>query len=86
MAQFPFKSRLGNYTSLKKLTEVSNYGKFICNTFGWNTVKIEIIRAKVDLGICVCPNRTKFWLELNIKFNQYNIRSFQKALVGFNNI
>ena len=86
MAQFPFKSRLGNYTSLKKLTEVSNYGKFICNTFGWNTVKIEIIRAKVDLRICVCPNRTKFWLELNIKFNQYNIRSFQKALVGFNNI
>ena len=40
----------------------------------------------VDLRIYVCLNRTKPWLELNIKFNQYSIRSFQKALVGFNNL
>ena len=26
------------------------------------------------------------WLELKIKFNQYSERSFQKALVGFNNL
>ena len=38
------------------------------------------------LRIWVCLNRTKPWLELSIKFNQYNIRSFQKALVGFNNL
>ena len=31
-------------------------------------------------------NKAKPWLELNIKFNQYSIRFFQKALVGFNNI
>ena len=31
-------------------------------------------------------NRTKPWLELSIKFNQYSIRSFHKALVGFNNL
>ena len=86
MTQFLFKSRLGNETWLKKLTEVSNYDKFICNIFGWDTVKIGIIRAKVDLRICVSLNRTKPWLELNIKFNQYGIRSFQKALVGFNKL
>ena len=40
----------------------------------------------VDLRICVCLNRPKHWLELNIKFNQYSIRSFQKALVGFNHL
>ena len=40
----------------------------------------------VDLRICVCLNKTKPWLELNIKFNQYSIRSFQKALMGFNNL
>ena len=85
MAQFPLKSRVGNETWLKKLTEVCNYGKFICNIFGWYTVKIGFIRAKVDLKICVCLNRTKPLLESNITFNQYSIRSFQKALVGFNN-
>ena len=40
----------------------------------------------VDLRICVCLNKTKPWLELNIKFNQYSIRSFQKALMGCNNL
>ena len=51
MTQFLFKSRVGNETSLKKLTEVSNYGKFICNMFGWDTVKIGIIRAKVQISV-----------------------------------
>ena len=27
--------------------QISNYGKFICNIFGWDTVKIDIIKAKV---------------------------------------
>ena len=46
-------------------TEVSNYDKFVCNIFGWDTVRIRVIRAKVDLTICVCLNRTKPWLELS---------------------
>ena len=40
----------------------------------------------VDLKAHVCLNRTKPWLELSIKFNQFNwysIGSFLKALVGF---
>ena len=40
----------------------------------------------LSIRICVCLNRTKPWLELSIKFNQYSLRSFQKALVGFNNL
>ena len=48
MTQFLFKSRVGNETRLKKLTEVSNYVKFICNIFSWDTVKIGIIRANVQ--------------------------------------
>ena len=38
------------------------------------------------LKICACLNRTELWLELSIKFNQYSIRSLQKALEGFNNL
>ena len=39
------------------------------------------------LRICFCLKRAKPWLEFNIKsiFNQYNLRSFQRELVGFNN-
>ena len=52
MTQFPFKSWVGNETRLKKLREVWNYGKFICNTFSWDTVKIGIIiRAKVQFSV-----------------------------------
>ena len=40
----------------------------------------------IDLRICVCLNKAMPWLELNIKFKQYSIRSFQKPLVGFNNL
>ena len=40
----------------------------------------------VDLKICVCLNGTRPWLGLSIKFNQYSIRSLQRALVGFNNL
>ena len=39
------------------------------------------------LRICFCLKRAKPWLEFSIKsiFNQYSMRSFQRALVGFNN-
>ena len=47
MTQFLFKSRIGSETRLKKLTEVAYYGKFICNMFGWDTVKIGIIISLV---------------------------------------
>ena len=53
MTQFLLKSRVGNETSLKKLTKVSNYGKFICNIFGWDTVKIGIVRAKVKISVWI---------------------------------
>ena len=53
MTQFLFKSRVGNETRLKKLTEVSNYGNFIRNIFGWDTVKIGIIRAKVQISVWI---------------------------------
>ena len=131
MTQFLFKSCVGNETWLKKLTEVSNYGKFICNISGWNTVKLGIIRAKVqfsmwilkiscsrissiclgivnllvvkcrqdnskksallcfctflclvELRICVCLNRTRPWLELNIKFNQCSVSLSSKHWWG----
>ena len=40
---------VGNESRLKKLTEVSNYRKFICNIFGWDIEKIGIIRAKIQI-------------------------------------
>ena len=51
MIQFLFKSCEGNETWLKKLTEVSNYSKF--NVFGWDTVKIGIIRAKFQFSVWI---------------------------------
>ena len=39
-----------------------------------------------ELRICVSLNRAKPWLELNIKFNWYSRRFFQRALVVFNNL
>ena len=33
-----------------KFTNVSNYGKFICNIFGWNTEKIGVIRVNVQFA------------------------------------
>ena len=50
MTQLLFKSLVQNEIQLKKLTEVSNYCKFVSNIFGWDTVKIEIIRAKVQFS------------------------------------
>ena len=44
-------SCIRNETRLKKLAE--NYGKFICNIFGWNTVKIWIIRVKIQVGVWI---------------------------------
>ena len=40
------------------------------------------------LTICFCLKRAKSWLEFSIKskFNRYNMRSFQRVLVGFNNL
>ena len=53
MPQFLFKSRVENETRLKKLTEVSSHGKFICVIFGWDTIKIGIIRAKAQLNLWI---------------------------------
>ena len=53
MTQFLFKSRVRNQTWLKKLTEVSNDAKFIFNIFGWDTVKIGIIRARVQFIVWI---------------------------------
>ena len=55
MTQFLFRSRVGNKTEVwfNKLTEVSNYGKFLCNIFGWDTVKIGIIRVKVEFSVWI---------------------------------
>ena len=53
MTQFPFKFRVGNKIWLKKLTEVSNYGKFISNIFGCDSVKIGIIRAKAHFSVWI---------------------------------
>ena len=53
MTQFLFKSRVENETWLKKLTEPSNDGKFICNVFGWDTVKIGNIRAEVQFSLWI---------------------------------
>ena len=55
MTQFLFRSRVGNKTEiwLNKLAEVSNYGKFLCNIFGWDTVKIGIIRVKVEFNVWI---------------------------------
>ena len=39
MTQFFFRS-----------TEIFNYGKFVSNIFGWDTVRIWIIRAKVKFS------------------------------------
>ena len=39
-----------------------------------------------DLRNCFCLKRARLWLEFRIKFNPYSIRSFQRALVGFNNL
>ena len=43
--------------------------------------------CQLYLRICFCLKRAKPWLEFSIKsiFNQYSMRSFQRALVGFNN-
>ena len=53
MTQLLFKSYVGNEIWLKKSTEVSNYGKFICNIFEWDTVKIRIVRAKAKFSVCI---------------------------------
>ena len=48
MIQVFFKSWVGNET-----WEVSNYGKFICNIFCWDTVKIGVIRVRVELSVWI---------------------------------
>ena len=44
---------VGNESRLKKLTEASNYRKFICNIFGGDTEKIGIIRATVQIIVWI---------------------------------
>ena len=39
-----------------------------------------------ELRICFCLNKHKPWLELFFKFNEYSMKPFQRALVGFNNL
>ena len=53
MTQFLLKSWVENETWLKKSTKASNYGKFICNIFRWDTIKIGIIRAKVQFSMWI---------------------------------
>ena len=43
---------------IKETDRGLNYGKFICNIFGRDPVKIGTFRAKVDLRNCVYLNRT----------------------------
>ena len=33
-----------------------------------------------------CLKRARHWLEFRIRFSRYNMRSFQRALVGFNKL
>ena len=40
----------------------------------------------IYLMIYVCLNRTNPWLELSIKFHQYSVGAFHKALVELNNL
>ena len=42
MTQFFFRS-----------TEIFNYGKFVSYIFGWDTVRIWIIRAKVKFSVWI---------------------------------
>ena len=35
---------------MKKVRNVLHYGKSICNVLGWDTVKIGVIRVKVQFG------------------------------------
>ena len=43
--------------------------------------------CQLYLRICFCLKRAKSWLEFSIKsiFNQYSMRSFQRAFMEFNN-
>ena len=40
----------------------------------------------LDLKICFCLKRARPWLESRIKFYGYSMRSFERALVVFNNL
>ena len=57
---------------IKKSSLFCFFSKFLCLLY---------------LRICFCLKRAKPWLEFSIKsiFNQYNLRYFQRELVGFNN-
>ena len=51
-----FKSHRRDETCLKKFTNVLSYGKFIPNYFGWDIVKIGVIRVKVQFGEWISKN------------------------------
>ena len=40
----------------------------------------------LDLRICFCLKRANPWLKFRSKFNWHSMKSFQRALVGFNNL
>ena len=54
-----------------KKSSLSCFWKFLC---------------LLDLKICFCLKRARPWLESRIKSNRYSMRSFQRTLVGFNNL
>ena len=56
------------------------------NIYTTNTHTYKFL-CQLYLRICFSLKRAKPWLEFSIKsiFNQYSMRSFQRALVGFNN-
>ena len=74
MTWFIFKSHRGDETWLVKFTSVSNYGKFICNIFGWDTVKVEVIRVKVQFR--------QWLLEEGLIKNFFYTRGGRKFVVG----
>ena len=86
MTYFLFKSHRGD----EKFINVSNYGKFICNIFGWDRVKIRVIRFKVQFSEWILNKslvkdfiyirRGRKWLL--VKFNQALSNSI-KNFYGF---
>ena len=74
-------------TWMKESTEVSsNYGKYICYTFGWDTVKIRIIWTKVQFIVWnwkdVLLNDLFYIVNyLLMKYSQALSNSMRKSLI-----
>ena len=50
---FFWKSHREDETWLQIFENVSNCGKVICNSFGWDTLKIGVIRVKIQFGVWI---------------------------------